>query len=44
MVAPLVIIGSREPDGGFDLAPKHMAMPVGWQNYYCFARPAHSRR
>jgi flavin reductase (DIM6/NTAB) family NADH-FMN oxidoreductase RutF len=35
-VAPLVIVGSREAGGGYDLAPKHMAMPIGWQNYYCF--------
>src|SRR5512134_3892558 len=42
-VAPLVIVGSREPDGGYDLAPKHMAMPLGWQNYYCFVcSPQHA--
>ena len=35
-VAPLVLIGSREPDGSHDLAPKHMAMPMGWQNYFGF--------
>lgn len=28
-VAPLVIVGSREADGSIDLAPKHMAMPIG---------------
>ena len=27
-VAPLVLIGTREPDGALDLAPKHMAMPM----------------
>jgi flavin reductase (DIM6/NTAB) family NADH-FMN oxidoreductase RutF len=43
VVAPLVIVGSREPDGGHDLAPKHMAMPLGWQNFYCFAcSPRHA--
>jgi hypothetical protein len=26
-VAPLVVIGTREPDGGYDLAPKHMVTP-----------------
>lgn len=35
-VAPLVVVGSKEPDGTYDLAPKHMAMPLGWQNYYAF--------
>ena len=35
-VAPLVIIGTREPDGGHDLAPKHMATPMGWRNYFGF--------
>jgi hypothetical protein len=32
-VFPLVIIGSKEPDGTFDLAPKHMAIPLGWENH-----------
>ena len=35
-VAPLVLVGTREPDGGHDLAPKHMATPIGWENYYGF--------
>lgn len=35
-VAPLVLIGTREPDGGDDLAPKHMVTPMGWQNYFGF--------
>ena len=35
-VAPLVLVGSMEPDGSHDLAPKHMAMPMSWQNYYGF--------
>lgn len=43
MVAPLVLIGTREPDGRFDLAPKHMALPLGWQNYFGFVcTPRHS--
>ena len=25
-------LGTREPDGGYDLAPKHMATPLGWDN------------
>ena len=36
MVAPLVLIGTREADGGDDLAPKHMVSPMGWQNYIGF--------
>ena len=35
-VAPLVVVGTREPDGSYDLAPKHMAMPLGWGNYFGF--------
>ncbi len=42
-VAPLVLVGTREPDGRFDLAPKHMALPLGWQNYFGFVcTPRHS--
>ncbi|MGZ8701824.1 MAG: flavin reductase family protein [Gaiellaceae bacterium] len=42
-VAPLVLVASRESDGGYDIAPKHMAMPLGWQNYYCFVcSPRHA--
>lgn len=35
-VAPLVLVGTMEPGGGHDLAPKHMAMPMSWQNYFGF--------
>ena len=35
-VHPLVIVGTREPDGSDDLAPKHLAMPMSWQNYFGF--------
>ncbi len=42
-VAPLVIVGTREENGGFNLAPKHLAMPLGWDNYYCFVcSPRHT--
>jgi flavin reductase (DIM6/NTAB) family NADH-FMN oxidoreductase RutF len=42
-VAPLVLVGTKEAGGGYDLAPKHMAMPLGWQNYYCFVcSPRHA--
>jgi flavin reductase (DIM6/NTAB) family NADH-FMN oxidoreductase RutF len=35
-VAPLVVVGTREPDGGDDLAPKHLAMPLSWRNHVGF--------
>jgi flavin reductase (DIM6/NTAB) family NADH-FMN oxidoreductase RutF len=42
-VFPLVIVGSREEDGRYDLAPKHLAMPLGWENHYCFVcSPRHA--
>ena len=41
-VAPLVLIGTNDPDGSPDLAPKHMVTPMGWQNYFGFVcTPAH---
>lgn len=42
-VAPLVLIGTREADGGDDVAPKHMACPMGWQNFFGFVcTPRHA--
>lgn len=42
MVAPLVLIGTRDEDGSLDLAPKHMAFPLGWKNYFGFVcSPTH---
>ena len=42
-VAPLVLVGTKEAAGGYDLAPKHMAMQLGWQNRYCFVcSPRHA--
>lgn len=42
-VAPLVLVGSREVDGRYNFAPKHMALPLGWQNYYAFVcSPRHT--
>ena len=35
-VSPLVVVGTKEEGGDYDLAPKHMAMPVGWENYFGF--------
>jgi flavin reductase (DIM6/NTAB) family NADH-FMN oxidoreductase RutF len=41
-VFPLVIVGSKE-DGRYNLAPKHLAMPLGWENHYCFVcSPRHT--
>jgi flavin reductase (DIM6/NTAB) family NADH-FMN oxidoreductase RutF len=41
-VAPLVVIGTKEEDG-YDLAPKHMAMPLGHENYFGFVcTPKHA--
>lgn len=36
IVAPLVVIGTVEPDGRPDLAPKHQATPIGWSSYFGF--------
>ena len=42
-IAPLILIGAREPDGCDDVAPKHMACPMGWQNYFGFGcTPRHA--
>jgi len=41
-VAPLVLVGTREPDGGHDLAPKHMATPLSWDRWWGFVcSPTH---
>ena len=34
-VAPLILVGTKEGDG-WNFAPKHMAMPLGWEGFYCF--------
>ena len=42
-VAPLVLVGTSDENGDLDLAPKHMAMPMGWQNYFGFVcAPSHA--
>jgi len=42
-VSPLVVVGSKEEDSQYNLAPKHMAMPLGWQNFFCFVcSPRHT--
>ena len=41
MIAPLAVVGTREA-GGYDLAPKHMITPMGFDNYFGFVcTPAH---
>ena len=43
VVAPLVLIGSRDASGSYDFAPKHMATPLGWDRYFGFVcTPRHS--
>jgi flavin reductase (DIM6/NTAB) family NADH-FMN oxidoreductase RutF len=42
-VFPLVIVGSKEEDGRYNLAPKHLAMPLGWGNHFGFVcSPEHT--
>lgn len=41
-VAPLVVVGTREGES-YDMAPKHMAMPLGQDNFFGFiCTPRHS--
>lgn len=35
-VHSLLLIGSKEEDGHYNFAPKHMAMPMGLSNYFGF--------
>lgn len=35
-VSPLIVVGSREDNGSYNLAPKHMTMPLGGENYFGF--------
>lgn len=40
-VAPLIVVGTREGEG-YNLAPKHMATPLGWDNLFGFVcTPSH---
>jgi len=42
-VAPLVLIGTKDEGGEYNQAPKHMAAPMGWGNYFGFVcTEAHS--
>jgi flavin reductase (DIM6/NTAB) family NADH-FMN oxidoreductase RutF len=36
LVHQLVVIGTTEPDGSADFAPKHMTGPMSWDNYFGF--------
>ncbi|MDH4278284.1 MAG: flavin reductase family protein, partial [Acidimicrobiia bacterium] len=42
-VAPLVLVGTVDPGGDIDLAPKHMVTPMGWGPYFGFVcTPRHA--
>lgn len=42
LVAPLVLVGTKEGDG-YDVAPKHLATPLGWENWFGFVcSPRHA--
>ena len=39
----LVLVGTRERGGEYDLAPKHRVFPRGWENYFGFVcTPLHA--
>ena len=41
-VAPLVLVATKEGDR-HNIAPKHLAMPIGWENYFGFVcSPSHA--
>lgn len=41
-VAPLVLVATKEGDG-HNVAPKHLAMPIGWENFFGFVcSPSHA--
>jgi flavin reductase (DIM6/NTAB) family NADH-FMN oxidoreductase RutF len=42
-VAPLVLVGTVEADGRQNFAPKHMAFPLGWEDYFGFVCAPHHR-
>ena len=42
-VAPLIVVGTKEANGEYNLAPKHMAMRLGWSNYFGFVCTPHHR-
>lgn len=41
-VSPLVVVGTKEGEQ-YDLAPKHQALPIGWENHFGFVcTPRHA--
>ena len=42
-VFPLVVIGTRDENGGIDLAPKHLAIPLSWESHFGFVCAATHR-
>lgn len=34
--APLIVVGTRDVDGSYNLAPKHLATPLSWGNHFGF--------
>jgi flavin reductase (DIM6/NTAB) family NADH-FMN oxidoreductase RutF len=43
LVAPLVVVGTKERGGEFDLAPKHMVAPLSWEDHFGFVcTPSHA--
>jgi flavin reductase (DIM6/NTAB) family NADH-FMN oxidoreductase RutF len=42
VAAPLVLVATKETEH-YDVAPKHLAMPLGWENYFAFVcTPRHA--
>jgi flavin reductase (DIM6/NTAB) family NADH-FMN oxidoreductase RutF len=42
-VNPLVLVGTRDEGGGYDLAPKNAAFPLGWGSFFGFVcTPRHT--
>ncbi len=43
IVSSLVLVATVDVEGTPDIAPKHMAMPLGWESWFCFAcSPRHT--
>jgi flavin reductase (DIM6/NTAB) family NADH-FMN oxidoreductase RutF len=41
--APIFLVGTVDADGRPDVAPKHLAMPLGWRDKWCFVcTPRHA--
>jgi flavin reductase (DIM6/NTAB) family NADH-FMN oxidoreductase RutF len=42
-VAPIIIVGTKEENGNYDLATKSQCTPLGWSNYFAFVcTPRHT--